>query len=978
MGCGPGAARGGWSVRLPPCTASMVGRSAEFRSVVSRLAGGPCLVWIDGEAGVGKSRLLEEALRDPRISGLTSVVVACPPFAQPWTLGPIVDALRLATDDPSKLVLSPVVGALAPLVPEWRDRLPEAPSSTEGTGAAQPQIFRAIAEVIAAAGVELLAIEDLHWADPATVELLSYLAASLPRGPRLVVTCRLEDLSPDAPARSLTRRASGSTGVTVSLRPLDKVTTESLARTLLGSRQVTAAHLARLTEQSDGIPFAVEEMVRLVLERPWTSGRPSDTAEPGDDVPGEDLEVPTTIRETVLSRVGRLPDDAVAVLRAISVWGDQLTEDLVRELTGYPADRVTSAIGAGLDSGILSVPRPGWLCFRHALAAVAVYDAAPAAERRTLHANAAGLMSQLGSASPARIAEHYLNAGSTGPWREWAQRAADLALSVGDEATATQLLGRLVADPSADAQDLAGLMDKIPFSALTDPTRSAHLLAILRARLGAGNLLPADEAAIRWQLGRALTATDNFEAGQTELELALRHLDRDSPQALRAMGVLATPFGSTRTRADHLRWLREGLARPLAEDSTRRLAVLVDQVAAMLLLGEEGGWSRAELMPEDSPRDRDRVSIAFGNVNIADQAMVRGRFDLATQRLEAARASVKRHGYPNVAAALDVTQLHLDWFSGRWQGLVERGAALVDSDLAPPLTKLEARLVLGLLTMATGSAAAAERQLRAVLDDVPRRGAVWTWMEPAAALARLLFERGLPEDALRLTDEPTAVVDRKGTWVWSSDLAPSRVRALVLVGRLGEAADLIDACTTALVTTRAPALEAAVLECRAVLAEAKDDPDRAERHYEHAARAWDAIPMPYAALRAREGRARYLLGSDPDVGRQDLVRVLRGYSRLGATRDAARLAQELRRLGVPVRRPGAGRPSYGTRLSPRELEVVQLAAAGETNKEIAAVLSRSPRTVAGQLSAAMRKLGVSSRGDLGQRLASLDDDDISV
>jgi hypothetical protein len=102
--------------------------------------------------------------------------VACPPFAEPWTLGPFVETLQLAVDDPSALDLSPVVGALAPLLPEWRNHLPASPPAADAANAARHQLFRAIAEVLEAAELDVVVIEDLHWADPATVEMLAYLA----------------------------------------------------------------------------------------------------------------------------------------------------------------------------------------------------------------------------------------------------------------------------------------------------------------------------------------------------------------------------------------------------------------------------------------------------------------------------------------------------------------------------------------------------------------------------------------------------------------------------------------------------------------------------------------------------------------------------------------------------------------------------------------------------------------------------------
>src|SRR5690606_24659058 len=122
-------------------------------------------------------------------------------------------------------------------------------------------------------------------------------------------------------------------------------------------------------------------------------------------------------------------------------------------------------------------------------------------------------------------------------------------------------------------------------------------------------------------------------------------------------------------------------------------------------------------------------------------------------------------------------------------------------------------------------------------------------------------------------------------------------------------------------------------------------------------------PRPYDAWLAREAQARCLLAAGrTETAVSLLERTLQGLSNLGARADADRVGELLREHGVQARRTRRrGRRGYGNQLSPRELEVVRLVVTGRTNREIADALSRSPKTVAGQLSSAMRKLGVSSR-----------------
>ncbi|MEV0810134.1 LuxR C-terminal-related transcriptional regulator, partial [Micromonospora sp. NPDC050200] len=131
---------------------------------------------------------------------------------------------------------------------------------------------------------------------------------------------------------------------------------------------------------------------------------------------------------------------------------------------------------------------------------------------------------------------------------------------------------------------------------------------------------------------------------------------------------------------------------------------------------------------------------------------------------------------------------------------------------------------------------------------------------------------------------------------------------------------------------------------------------------------WRSLPRPYAALRAAELSA----ANDPtDGGQADLADVLEGFAALGASRDADRVRRRLRDLGVSAPRRARGRPSYGDRLSPRELDVVRLLLDGRTNRQIAEDLVLSVQTVASHLKSAMRKLRVSTRTAVAVRVVEL-------
>jgi DNA-binding CsgD family transcriptional regulator len=393
-----------------------------------------------------------------------------------------------------------------------------------------------------------------------------------------------------------------------------------------------------------------------------------------------------------------------------------------------------------------------------------------------------------------------------------------------------------------------------------------------------------------------------------------------------------------------------------------RLALRVDRMTALLDLGDAEGWVVAAELPETAAALWERPQVARSALNVGNAAMRWGRYAEARRRLTRGIGLAEEYEYLRLRDMIAVTLVHLDWFTGAWEGLAERAAALVDVD-DEALIRLDAQIVGGLLDAAAGAHRRADERLRGILDEARERGLVELPHEPAAALARMRLAEGDVDAALELTEQPMALVVRKEIWLWATEIAPVRVDALRAAGRIGEAHDLVAAVERGLRDCDAPVAAGALATCRGGLAEASGDHLGAAAAFAAAAATWDALPRPHSALLARERQGASLIAAgDGDAGLALLGDVLRGLSELGATGDADRLAGVLREHGVTARRPWrGGRRGYGDQLSPRELEVVRLVVTGLTNPEIGRALSRSPKTVAAQLNSAMRKLGVSSR-----------------
>jgi DNA-binding NarL/FixJ family response regulator len=941
-----------------------IGRERELSALGEVLAASSAVVLVEGEAGIGKTRLLREFLATPAGRANKTVMACCPPFRFPQTLGPVVEGARqCAGPGVAGLGLSALAGALRPLFPEWAEDLPPALEPLDDAPAARNRVFRALAELLDRLGVGLLVAEDAHWADEATVEFLLYLASRQPRPVRLLVAYRPEDVPADSLLPRLARLAAGDSGLRLALTPLAMAQTSQLAASMLDAQPMSDEFAGFLHRASGGVPLAVEELVRLMAERPDLTRRGGVWARR----PLDRIEVPASIRDAVLERARRLTADAQAVLRVVAVLGEPASEATVCALTMLPAGRDRAGLCEALDCGLAAEDEQGLVSFRHVLAGRAVYEAIPVPDRRAIHRAVAGLLERESPGHAARLARHFREAGERDQWCRYGERAADLALASGDEVSAVDLLHDLVVHGQLPPRAVARLTKKIPLGSVTGDARFQSLVAVLRSALAGEKLDHALQAEFRLLLGRALTAMHDFDSARSEVELAIAYLPGGSIDATKAMLFLGLPTGASCPAAVHRRWLRRAAASADTMSAADRLPFTVDLATGLLALGDEAGWQEVARIPAGAPDGRQTRELIRAGMNIGELAMAWGRYQEAGQRLAGALRLAERHDNRRICAEIMVNQARLDWFTGQWDGLAGRAAALAASEHLMPASRLEARVVSNLMHAAAGSPEAGEPLLDA-LEAMLRRGAISYHAEAAPALAYRWLAAGRVDDALRVTEQATAIIARKGMWVWATELVPARVRALLAAGKPGEAAELVATFGRGLRGTGAPAARAGLTACRAILAEDQGDHAHAASSFARTATAWAALPRPYDALLAREQQARCLLAAarrGPAVSL--LQEVMHGLSRLGATGDASRAARTLRENGVSTRRPGAGRPPHRGALSSRELDVVRLVVTGRTDREIGLALFLSPKTVANHVGSAMRKLHAVSRTALAVR-----------
>ncbi|GAA3199776.1 ATP-binding protein [Nonomuraea roseoviolacea] len=332
---------------------ALVGRDTQLRALLHAITDPPAVVLVQGEAGIGKTRLVRaavELLPDER----TVLVGHCHQLREPFPYGPVFDALRhVAAALPDRSALNPVTGTLRGYLPELAEHLPPAPAPppVDDPSAERHRLFRAVHALLSAAGPVLLVVEDLHWADDGTRDLLRFLTDQPPAALALVVTFRREDLPvPGLPFGHAYRHPQGVNSSVVALAPLDVEEVRRMAGTLLGRAELSVSFAARLREHTGGVPFVVEEVVRSLLDE---AGRFPGADEDGEaDPTGLDrIAVPLLLREAMAEQLAGLSPAALRAVHAAAVLQLPADESLIAAVVhppgGEPGPAATGARPSG-------------------------------------------------------------------------------------------------------------------------------------------------------------------------------------------------------------------------------------------------------------------------------------------------------------------------------------------------------------------------------------------------------------------------------------------------------------------------------------------------------------------------------------------------------------------------------------------------------------------------------------------------------
>ncbi len=943
----------------------LIGRESD-RELLSRLATNPpAVVLVTGDAGIGKSTLVTEAIGASERRMLRG---HCHALREPFPLGCVIEALRGLRGVPPGRPLSAVAGTLRPLVPEIACHLPAPPDRLDDPRAERHRTFRALRELLAAHPRCVLVLEDLQWADQQTIEFLGFLLSDPPSSLAVVLTYREQELDPSSQLRTLgARLPAGVTTAQIELGPLAVREVRALGAAILGA-EVPESFAMPLYEWTAGIPFAVHEVMSQLRRR----GRLELPARPWPVMDAEGPAVPRAVRDLILQRLRGGSSEVTLIVRAAAVLSRPSDADLMAAVAGLTPVATAKGLDEAISGGFLEeADEERRYRFRLRLLARAVHDEISAGERRRLHLRAAHALEVRAEPRPlVEIAHHFERAGNRRQWLRAAEAASDAASRAGDDAEAAQILEQVLSGPGLPALTRRRMVLKLGDAALfARVPRKA--IAIIEATLDDRSLPPGYRGELRLSLGRLRLILPDVAGAERELVRAAQELRRRPALAARTMAILAE-MPSTASGEPGRSWLERALrSAERLDDAAIRTEVLGTRASLLLGRAHPAGLQAARDLPWRTTCHREQLALVRSSKYLALAAMSVGHYREAEVLLDRGETIRRELDHGRFAVGLASIRAWLGWRTGRWAGLELAARQLLAANDQAPGLSVGNEMTVAFLLLAAGSTDAAAQRLVPLLEIVGGQGMHLAAATIAGALARMHLLRGNPSEARATATAGILGVREHGLWASVSFAACDAVDALLADGRPAEASDVVGEFAHGVRGADAPAAKAALFHCRGALAEAQGHRDRAVRLFASAERAWRRLPAPYEAARARERRGRCLL---PDGREADaipaLVGALEDFHALGARGEAVRLAAELRAHGgIALPRPWRpGRRPYGTELSPREAEVAGLAGAGRKNKEIAAELFISERTVEKHVASVLRKLGLDSRQDIARAL----------
>lgn len=930
--------------------AVLVGRAqelAELDACVAAASDGTAqFAVLEGVAGIGKTRLLEETLGG--IHGSTTVMLQASAeeleSARPF--GPLARALSSST------AVSPATAQLVAGASSGSF----APSDTSQFGVIDAILDQL--EIMASSAPVVLSIDDLQWADPATIQTLLALLQRLADLP-IAVLLALRPLPRSPQLERLMEAALAHPSRHLHLRALDDHEVADLLAEALAAQP--GRSLRAQVRRAGGNPFYLHELVRALDEEGAIEVRDG-RAEVIDST------FPATLGSTILRHLRFVEPATIELLSHAAVLGTTFSADDLAALTRRRVDELVDPLRHGIEAGVLH-DRPDGFAFRHDLVREALYGRLPHGMRARLHLEAARALADIG-APAARVATHLAIGAQPGDREAIAllrQAAVEIMMTAPDiaEGFARRAIGLSAPGEPEHDQTRADLVTLLVSSGR--PTEARALATELLAD-------PHDRAVdgrVRFTLGQASFLVGDLADAVDQMHLAasdpsLTAAERSLALAEAAMVQLlaSADLAGAQTDAEAALAASRGAGDPIGESMALCVLAGVAQF--------RGNVTQARRVVEQATSLGGRtVPIEPGTLNSAlrDPHMFRGmvlvdadELDGATEAFRAGSAISAARGVAGRGHFYHYWQGYRHYVAGAWDDALaelQTGLAVAD-EIENRRGVLAAHALTGLIALhrddlevAADHVARSEAQFAA---DGPDFGAEWMLLGRA-----LLHEaEGATGDACALLAGVWSALEELGSRFHYRSLGVDLTRLAVATGDVATAGRVVDALEGFAEQEPLATIRGAALHARGLLEEATTA-------LVEAAELLRTGPRPLPSAKALEDAADALArDGHVDAARQHFLDARRTYEELGAVRETHRLLARMRAAGLhagargPRRRPAHGWDS----LTATERRVSELVAQGLSNPQIGERLFVSRRTVQTHVSNVFRKLSLASRAEL--------------
>ncbi len=902
---------------------------------------------IEGEPGIGKSALVRTAVAQAPEAGCQVFWGAGDELGQALPLLPFLDGLRVRepSTNPRR---NTIVGLLRGEVTADR--------GTDVPAVLAEQLLALVAEQYAVRPT-VLVIDDMQWADQASVALWGRLARAVPQVPLLLV-----GMMRPVPQRDdlLALRRVAGTAARLQLTALTGAAVADLVAVLAGGKP--DANLLRLADGAAGNPLYVTELVAALARSASLTVTEAGAVElAGGSAPG-------SLSAAIADRLGFVAGPVRDVLRAAALLGMDFAVADLGIVLGRTAADLIPAVDEACAAGVLAESGQR-LGFRHPLIRAALYEEMPASVRGAWHRDAGRALAEAG-ASPDRVARQMLRAvggpdGRTEPMDEWMlnwlARTADSLVGQAP-GVAAELLTRAVASSPADSAQHGWLASRLAdaLCRIGDMTAAEQVVNRALEQAAEPDLL----VDLHWTLAQCRMRAGSSSESLATLDRALaapgisaRHRARLLVLAARThsnlgevakAGQVATSALAAASEAD------DSWAMGWSLHVLTIVTAVQGHVADALPL-----FDRALTVTQSDPALTDLQLLLQIN-----KAMILGDLDRYEEALAAAGQA--RHLADQIGTAIRLAQAHgalaqLLFETGRWdEALAE--VVIVPGNLNEPAAACCDLGIAAVISFLRGESGAARRYLAATAPIAERIGHRLVGPLVQARSLEREHDGALPEALAALTD---AFDGNPEELEEIEDLLADGVRLATETGDVATAQALAGHATALATESDIPHRQANVLYCRGLL-------DRDPSRLLAAADRYDDASRPLLRARALEAAAGHFVDAgDRGQARAAFTNSLEVYAALGAAADVARLQATFRARGIrrgPHAKHRRARSGWDS-LTATEIKIAAFVEEGLSNPEIAARLLLSRRTVATHVSHILKKLDVHSRIDIARESA---------